>query len=129
MRMVESGRVPGRLIDSARSVRLWDVGGTDLMAAMTVGPNGEDTLWIVDEKQLGRAGTDHGDEKPAHELVGQLPQAVRDRIWKPLRCGRRTRLGRPCRARVLSPGEPCAHHGGQALPLQPDLWDRAEGGG
>lgn len=120
----------GSLVDRSRSSRLWDVGGGDLLAAVTVSGDGTERLWIVSESQLGVDGTDCGDADQPHERLGPIPAVLRDRIWPPILCGRKTSAGRPCRSRVQTPGEACMHHQGQDLPAtQPDLWDRAGGDG
>lgn len=120
----------GRLVDPARTIRLDEVGGEDLSAGVTVGPDGTETLWLIARPQLGVEGTDHGNERPPHELVGPLPEALRDRIWQGPICGRPTRgTGRPCRSRVARVGDACAWHTADAAEPQPGLFDRAGGGG
>ncbi|MGK2881308.1 MAG: hypothetical protein ACSLE6_11100, partial [Mycobacterium sp.] len=50
----------------------------------------------------------------AHEQLGPLPPRWRDRVRLcPIRCGRRTLTGAPCRRVVAGPG-PCASHGEKA---------------
>jgi hypothetical protein len=47
----------------------------------------------------------------AHEQLGPLPSRWRDRVQlAPLRCGRPTQAGRPCRIPVAAPGQRCSWH-------------------
>lgn len=47
----------------------------------------------------------------AHEQVGPLPQRWAQRtVLAPLRCGRPTACGRPCRVYVSAPGRACRWH-------------------
>lgn len=100
-----------RLIDSNRAAGLRDVGLPGHSAAVAINPDGSESLWIIDDKQVGKEGANHGNTGPRHELNGRLPAYVRERIWgDSLLCGRRRPNGQACRQRVSDPGASCRRH-------------------
>ncbi|WP_197373463.1 hypothetical protein [Mycolicibacterium baixiangningiae] len=101
----------GRLVDWDRTACLCNAGAPGLVAAVAVGPDGGETLWLVDQDQLNHPDVDHGNPSPPHERTGPLPAAIRDLITPPPQCGRPTlTTGRPCRTRVLNYGDSCLQH-------------------
>jgi hypothetical protein len=99
------------LIDHDRAVCLCDVGAPDYLAAVCITSDGDDALWLVSKTELDAENPRCGNANQRHEKLGQLPVAVRERIWgDSLRCGRPTHAGRPCRIRVGTPGDPCGTH-------------------
>jgi hypothetical protein len=99
------------LLDHDRSACLCDVGLPGYVAAVCVASSGEDRLWLVSETELGAQHARCGRAEQPHEMLGRLPQAVRERIWgDSLRCGRARSNGQPCRQRVKQPGQTCAAH-------------------
>lgn len=106
---------PGRLIDPVTEQWLVDDGLPGFTLAEVIDSKGNASLWLIDRDQLGIDGTDHGDEEPAHELLGALPAPWIGRIRAaPIRCGHRTRSGAPCRIPVASQGLPCGLHRNEA---------------
>ncbi|MET9199048.1 hypothetical protein [Gordonia sp. NPDC003585] len=100
-----------KLVDDVCSVELADVGLTGFELAETVDSDGFRQLWILDRAQLGKPGTDHGNQRPHHEGWGMLPAGVREAVRAaPLRCGRRRRDGGACRAIVTHRGDACSWH-------------------
>ena len=101
-------------IDYARSRCLCDVGMPGYVAVTAVDTDGGTDLVLVDESALGCEGHNAYDPTCAaapHERLGPLPLGWRARLQlAPLRCGRPTQLGRPCRAIVTQSGQPCARH-------------------
>jgi len=100
----------GSLIDYERSACLCDVGAPDYVAAVCVASGGEDVLWLVSKTEFEAEDPRCGNANQRHEQLGRLPATVRDRIWPPIRCGRPTSSGLPCRIRVGEPGRPCGTH-------------------
>jgi hypothetical protein len=101
-------------IDYARSRCLCDVGMPGYVAVTAVDTDGDTDLVLVDESALGCEGHNAYDPTCAaapHEQSGPLPQRFRSRLLAtPLRCGRRTKGGAPCRTPVAEPGRACAWH-------------------
>jgi hypothetical protein len=94
------------------SESLEDVGLDGYVVAEGIDPSGDRVLLLACERMLG-------DERypfaPAteveHEQLGQLDWRLRGRVQlAPLRCGRRTQRGTPCRNFVTYPGQPCGWH-------------------
>lgn len=69
-----------RLVDSWHSVALDDIGLAGYSLAVASEPEGGTSLWLVAVDQLGVPDTDHGDERPPHELAGPLPGAFQQRV-------------------------------------------------
>lgn len=90
---------------------LCDVGAPDYIVAVVIDANGDQTLWLARADLVGCDNVDHGDEQPAHEKLGRLPRAIRERIWgDELRCGRPRSNGKLCKHRVKEPGQSCGTH-------------------
>jgi hypothetical protein len=100
------------LIDPEQSACLCRAGAPGYAAVTAVDRNGVEQLWLVCEDMLDHPeDATGGDPDQAHEQVGRLPYAVRERIWgDQLRCGRPTVRGTPCRQRVQERGQACAAH-------------------
>lgn len=100
------------IIDGRTWVCLCDVGAPGFSLAETVDSYGRRKLWFVDDNRLGADDTDHGAlTTPQHEGLGPLSQPWAKRVAAaPLRCGRPTAKGRPCRMNVERPGAACALH-------------------
>lgn len=109
------------VVDFGRTAFLDDEDGHHVAAVVTSRADGEH-LVLVDPDRLDDAGARYDPlcRDVAHEQPGPLPRAVAARVrdaGRP-RCGRRTNsTGRPCRVRVIAPGDACGAH---AL-----LWDGA----
>lgn len=100
------------LLDEERSACLCDVGQADYIAATAVDANGSEHLVFVERSAMGDLAVryDSTCRDVAHEQLGPLPAIWRHRAaLAPLRCGRPTKAGRPCRALVADPG-PCSRH-------------------
>lgn len=98
------------LVDTARSVRLCDVGMPGYTLAACVAADGSDQFWLV-AATANASNPRRNAGYQRHELVGRLPGYMRDRIWgSQLRCGRETSTGSPCRHRVKNPGDTCSLH-------------------
>lgn len=101
------------LVDPDRIARLRDVGQPDYIAAATIQADGTEHLVLAKLAALN----DHAELYDAactavsHEQLGPMPAAWRHRVAQaPLRCGRPTKTGRPCRSYVTKPGGACARH-------------------
>lgn len=104
-------------IDSARSACLCDVGCTTYLAATTVDTDGQVNLVLAERNSIGDETVRYDANCPAvaHEQPGPLPPRWRDRVaLVPLRCGRPTKSGAPCRAYVTRPGAACGRHRAEA---------------
>lgn len=99
------------LVDSDTRRCLCDVGAEGHSIAEAVTPAGGRSLWFLDDAQLNADGTDHGNPRPPHELLGPLPPDLASRIRStPIRCGRPCADGHPCRIEVSAPGHACGWH-------------------
>jgi hypothetical protein len=100
----------GYQIDVARSACLCDVGGA-YFAGVGIDVDGTERLALFGlfEDPPG-VRYDHACRGVAHEQVGPLPASWRRRIHGDPRCGAPTAAGRPCRAKVMEPGDVCALH-------------------
>lgn len=118
----------GPLVDPNRTACLCDVGAPGYALTVAVDHNGNETLWIIDNGQLGVDGTDHGNPNQPHEKPGELPQTIRERIrGDRARCGRPRADGKPCRAPAPEPGRGCYWHQdrGDAMSVNSQVWPRA----
>lgn len=114
------------LVDDARSCCLCDVGGPGLIATVALDSDGTEHLVLADRDRIGddTARVDTSCQTVEHEQVGQLPIDFVRRITvsrrtfrcspDTLRCGRRTKSGRPCRIPVMFDGDACAWHRSEA---------------
>lgn len=99
------------LIDPDRSAHLCDAGSPGFTAAVCVRPDGRDALWLVDRAELSAEHPRHGNGDQPHEQLGPLPDRYRLGVrCTPIRCGRPTATGRPCRTPVHRPGDGCHWH-------------------
>jgi hypothetical protein len=101
------------LIDDSRTRCLCDVGRDDYIAATAIAADGTEHLVLAELDSLGDETVryDPGCGDVAHEQLGALPPrwAARTTL-APLRCGRRTQAGHPCRILVTRPGDTCTWH-------------------
>lgn len=100
-------------IDPARCVCLCQDGAPGLWAAVAVASDGTEHLLLAERDSLGDESVryDSTCADAVHENLGLLPYHWRARVQlAPVRCGQPTQLGRPCRAIVSQPGQPCARH-------------------
>lgn len=100
-------------IDDHQSCCLCDIGLPGWRATVCVADDGRHDLVLVNTEFLGdpRATYDPITTQAPHEQPGPLPSRWRDRVQlAPLRCGRPTKSGRPCRAPIPQPGDTCGHH-------------------
>ena len=102
-------------VDWPRSAPLDDQGLPGYTAVVSVGPDGGEPLLALARRDLlgGPADCWPADWRAVapHELPGRLPRAFAPS------CGRTASTsGRPCRARVPSWGDACAHHAGADAP-------------
>jgi hypothetical protein len=105
----------GELVDPDRTVCLCDVGNPDYLAAVAIGPDGDQRLILAQRDAIGDPDVRYDPlcSGVAHEQVGKLPLATVRRITvsrRTHRCGRRTKSGAPCRAPVTGPGDACVWH-------------------
>jgi hypothetical protein len=101
------------IIDFTRTACLCDVGLPGGEAAVLVGDDGRADFVIVDVSLLGDEGHTYDPTTPQapHEQPGALPPRWQARVaLAPLRCGRKTKTGRPCRTPVTTPGDACPWH-------------------
>ncbi|MDV7101655.1 hypothetical protein R4227_16410 [Gordonia amicalis] len=99
-----------RLLDPSTRIPLGPYGATGLEMAETIDGFGDRDFWIVRTAHIGQP-VDHGNDQPAHESLGPLnPEWFNRTQSAPLRCGRPTTAGKPCRARVAEPGAACPSH-------------------
>ena len=100
-------------IDDYRSCCLCDVGMPGWHAVTCIAEDGRQDLILANAEWIGNADHTYDPTTPQepHEQGGPLPRWWRDRVQlAPLRCGRRTRTGKTCRAYVARPGEACGWH-------------------
>lgn len=105
------------LIDLYRTACLCDVGQPEYLAATAVGVDGSEHLLLARRNAIGDPTVryDRHCADVAHEQTGPLPATWRHRTaLAPLRCGRSTKTGRPCRSLVAHPGGACGWHTRQA---------------
>jgi hypothetical protein len=112
-------RQHGDFIDPDRAVCLCDVGSADYLAAVSIGPDGDQRLILAQRDAIGDPDVRYDPlcSGVAHEQVGPLPLATVRRITvssRTHRCGRRTQAGTPCRIRVSQPHQACEWHREQA---------------
>lgn len=99
------------IVDDNRSVCLCDAGQPGYVAAVCVTDDGQEALWLVNSAELEAERQRCGSADQPHEQLGALPAIWRHRVaLAPLRCGRATKVGRPCRTPVAIPGASCARH-------------------
>jgi hypothetical protein len=108
------------LVDPDRGTWLQDVGQPDYIATTTLAADGTEHLVLAKLAALN----DHTELYDAsctdvsHEQLGPMPAAWRHRVaLAPLRCGRPTKTGRPCRAPVRAgmPTAPNTHQAGRHM--------------
>ena len=99
------------IVDESRSACLCDVGAPGYYVAICVNSKGEEWPWLVCSAELLAAEQRLGKSYQLHELHGPLPDEYTDRLRRiRFTCGRTTQAGRPCRARVGTPGDACGWH-------------------
>jgi hypothetical protein len=106
------------IVDCDRSACLCAEGAPGYVAATAVGADGSEHLLLALVDALGdetvRYDPTCADVAP-HEQLGALPGRYQLGLrCVPLRCGRRTAAGRPCRAPVTQPGGTCGWHRSEA---------------
>jgi hypothetical protein len=93
-------------VDPLRSVGLC----ADYTAALVIDANGTEFLMLSHRDAIGHEPLwDPGCALVSHEQTGALPTEFIRRLATN-RCGRRTKSGRPCRARVAHAGAACRRH-------------------
>ncbi|MBS4730062.1 hypothetical protein MSM1_17535 [Mycobacterium sp. SM1] len=103
----------GSRIDPNTVACLCDCGTRDYIAAAAIDADGSRHLLLarVDAIGDGKTHYDPACSHVPHEQLGPLPPAWRARVQlAPLRCGRPTLAGTPCRCIVTTPGAPCHLH-------------------
>lgn len=98
------------LIDADRTVCLCDQGAPNYLAAVTVDPDGNTTMWVARRDQIDAPDQQLGCACPTCAPHEQLPGVKRQRCSPIPRCGQPTRAGHPCQAYVKRHGDTCAHH-------------------
>lgn len=101
------------LLDADRCVCLCQDGSPGFWAAVAVAADGTEHLLLAERDSVGdeQVTYDRACPDAPHERLGPLPLGWRARLQlAPLRCGRSTQLGRPCRVIVTQPGQPCGRH-------------------
>ena len=102
---------PYSLVDYERTACLCDVGQPDYWAAVCVTASGGDVLWLVCKDELGAEHPRCGTADQPHDQIGPLPDRYRLGLQAvPIRCGRPTKSGAPCRTPVHQSGVACAWH-------------------
>lgn len=110
----------GDFIDPDHTACLCDVGNPDYVAAIAIGPDGDQRLILAKRDAIGDPDVryDPNSVGVAHEQLGPLPLEFVRRITissRMHRCGRPTKTtGRPCRIEVSRPDQPCGLHRHQA---------------
>ena len=99
------------IIDPGRTICLCDGGRPDYLAATVIAPDGTAQLVLAWRDGIDDPTVRYDLEPPAHEQTGPLPAVWRARTQlAPLRCGRPTLAGNPCRHPVATPGQRCGAH-------------------
>lgn len=101
------------LVDHIHTARLDDIGQPDYYATVVVRSDGEQFLILAHRASVDDSKTrvDLSTPHAVHEQLGPLPARWVSRIQlAPLRCGRPTARGAPCRVVVRTPCAPCARH-------------------
>jgi hypothetical protein len=101
------------LIDPDRIAWLHDVGRPDYVAAVAVAADGTEHLVLAELDAIGDHAARYDPDCPdvRHEQLGTMPAIWRHRVaLAPLRCGRPTKIGRPCRSLVTDSGHACPRH-------------------
>jgi hypothetical protein len=92
------------------SASLDDVGAPGFSAAIGIDPNGDRVVFLAADDALGVRMLTTA-ESVEHERTGRLPFVIAKRVASvPVRCGRITTSGSPCRTRVKPPGRACHRH-------------------
>jgi hypothetical protein len=99
---------PMNIVDLDRSACLCDVGLPEWRAVTVVEPDGATHLMLVWDHRQGSYDPTCG--AVAHEQLGPLPASWRRRVYGDPRCGALTASGRPCRHKVMEPGDHCSLH-------------------
>ena len=102
-------------IDPDHTACLCDVGSPDYIAAIAIGPDGDQRLILAQRDAIGDPDVcyDPSCSDVGHEQLGALPTETVRRITISRRthhCGRRTQAGHPCRILVSRPGDTCTWH-------------------
>jgi hypothetical protein len=101
------------LLDDDHTRCLCDVGGDGYIAATAVAADGSTHLLLARVDAIGNSDVtyDPGCTDVAYEQLGALPPRWAARVaLAPLRCGRRTKSGTPCRITVTEPNAACSWH-------------------
>jgi hypothetical protein len=102
-------------IDPGRWFYLDDVGSPEYLAAVAIGPDGEQRLILAHHDSIGDPDVCYDPTCSAvrHEQLGPLPIETVRKITisvRSHRCGRPTQAGHPCRILVSRPGDTCTWH-------------------
>ena len=101
-------------VDPHRTACLCDAGQPDYLAAVAIGPDGEQRLVLARRDAIGDSNVTYDGtcSDAVHEQLGPLPMEYVRRltIASRARCGRRTKAGAPCRMRVDRAGQACEFH-------------------
>lgn len=103
----------GYLVDRARCVCLCGDGLAGYTAAIAIESDGTEHAVLAAEIAIGddRVRYDATCAAVAHEQLGPLPPRWFARVrLAPLRCGRPTKTGTPCRVEIAVPGRTCGWH-------------------
>jgi hypothetical protein len=106
------------IVDGSRTTCLCDHGAMGWAVAVVMDTRGVEHFALVAEGIIADDGRIASLSDPAcgevvHEQLGPLPDRWRALVrYAPLRCGRPTRGGTPCRVEVSRPGGTCGWHRG-----------------
>lgn len=101
------------IVDPDRTVCLCRDGLVGYSVAVAIDVDGAEHLVLIEDVSIGneRVRYDAACTTVIHEQHGPLPPRWQARVrYAPLRCGRPTRAGRPCRVEVTRPGGACGWH-------------------
>jgi hypothetical protein len=100
------------IFDPDRSVGFDDVGGGDYRVVVALEPGGATTFLLYSPAECQALQSIPIPETPPHEKLGPLPANFQSRTDATVgsRCGRPTRTGKLCQAKVAEPGLACRWH-------------------
>ena len=100
------------IFDPGCAVGFGDVGGGDYRVVAALEPGGTTTFMLHSPAECEQLKSISIPDPPAHERRGPLPPDIRKRIESVIghRCGRPTRTGNRCQARVAAANAACRWH-------------------
>lgn len=103
------------LVDPDRNVCLCCDGLVGYSAAVALDAEGTEHLVLIEDAAVDdeHVRYDAACTTVIHEQIGPLPTRWQARVrYAPIRCGRPTKAGYPCRVEVARPGSTCGWHRG-----------------